>query len=100
MNHDSVLGSWNSNGFLHGTDGNPGWMPESGLQALLGDLTTLIRDLTTILNSLVGPWSGEGEHSQGMGALGDWRGHGSGSGLDDGSGHHHHHHDMWNPGQH
>lgn len=101
VNKDNVLGSWD-NRFLHGTDGswgNSGLMPDTGIQGLIGDLTSLIRDLTNILGSLGGPWTPDGNNGSGMGLPGDWSGHGSAGGLDDG-GNHHHHHDLWKPGQH
>ena len=101
VNQDNVLGSWDSR-FLHGTGGSwgdPGWMPDSGLQSLIGDLTSLIRDLTNILSSLVGSWPPDGENGHGMGSPDGWSSHGSVGGLDDGGKHHHHHHDMWRPDQ-
>jgi hypothetical protein len=78
---------------MHGTGGwsNAGWMPDSSVQTLIGDLTGLIRELTNILAAVVD----ENGHG-GVGSPDDWRGFGSAGGLGDDGGHHHHH-DLWKP---
>jgi hypothetical protein len=98
VNQNNVLGSWD-NGFLQGTGGSwgdPGWTDPS-LQALIGDLTDLIRDLTSIISSVMGSWTPDGSNVSGMGSPFDGSGQGSVGSLDDGSSHHHHH--TWTPGQ-
>ena len=100
VNQNTVLGSWD-NGFLQGNGEswtNPGWTPDPSTQALIGDLTSLIRELTNILGSLAGSWSPDGENGGGVGTPNDWRGHEGSAGAWDQGGKPHHH-DLWKPDQ-
>jgi hypothetical protein len=96
VNHDNVLGSWDS-GFLHGTGGSSSG--HGSTPVLPPDVRDgLWSDLTNVGDSRGGHWTPDGDKGQGMGTPYDGRGHGSVGGLnEDGKPHHH---DLWKPDHH